>query len=117
MMGGGHSEKALERSSAVSYCKEKFHPLSPQALFDKASVDVLEVVGVEPTVPAIMLVLIAAAIEAAATVYLLEHFFRFAAGAAFSGASARPFGLEVGSVPAELTKLVAGCFDVSTNGS
>ena len=116
MMGGGHSEKALERSSEVSFCKEKFHPLSPQALFDKASVDMLEVVGVEPTVHAIMLVLIAAAIEAAAMVYLLVHFFRFAAAAAFSGASARLFGLEVGSVLVELIKLVAGCWDVSTNG-
>ena len=28
-MGGGHSEKALERSSELSCCKEKFHPLSP----------------------------------------------------------------------------------------
>ena len=64
MMGGGHIEKALERSS-------EFHPLSPQALFDKASVNVLEVVGVEPTVHAIMLVLIAAAIGAGAKVYLL----------------------------------------------
>ena len=95
---------------------KKFHPLSPQLLFDKASVNVLEVVGVEPTIHAIMLVLIAAALGAAAKVYLLEHFFRFAAAAAFSGASVRLFGLEVGSVLVELIKLVAGCLNVSTNG-
>ena len=96
--------------------QRKVSSASPQALFDKASVNVLEVVGVEPADPAIMLVLIAAAIEAAAKVYLLEPFFRFAAAAAFSCVSVRLFGLEVGSVFVELIKSVAGFLDVSTNG-
>ena len=96
MVSEGHIEKALERLFEAFYGEEECYPLSREALFDKASVNVLEVVGVDPTVHAMMLVLIAAAIWEAAKVCFFEHFFRFAAAAAFSGASVRLFGLEVG---------------------
>ena len=111
MVGEGRIEKkpwkkyfkcAMAKKSSI-----RFHL---QALFDKASVNVLEVLGVELTVHAIMLVLIAAAICAAAKVYLFENFFRFAAAAAFFGASVGLFGLEVGSASVENIKLVVGSF-------